>query len=208
MNVNKDIYQNMINRFDVEIFSNIYYLKNGLQRIELIKTLILINKFYPSYTYKSGNLDIKKDYNDQIKWEDIILNDIPFDRYPYLDLYFNIPIFIQVENQINLINSIENGIGITLEEDERFGLVFIINIYPNVYTNVNYYSKYDKITGKWYSVELNQIKAARKNREILANFLKELEGILKVEINNYESIPLNNDFIYKYGFKDNVVLPR
>lgn len=196
----------MIYAFDVEIFSNMYFLENCLQRMDLIKILILLNKFYPSYTHNEGSLNVDKNNIEGVKWEDIILNDCSLETNTYLDLYFNIPVFIQTGNQIEIEYTIENGIGIILEKDEGFGFIFILDVYPNVYLNTNYYSVFDEDSRKWNKVKTNQTLAATENRKVLTTFLKELEVLLKVEINHYESLKFDKNYIYKYGFYENVVL--
>lgn len=198
----EDIYQNIIHKYDVEIFSNMYLLENGLHGIELIRVLILINKFYPSYNYTAGSLKINKKDHEQIKWEEIVLNEYALEATPLLEMYFNIPVFVQVENQIKTIYTSDYGIGFILEKDERFGFVFIINIYPNVYLNLNSYRVFDESVYKWDEILIDQKIAATKNREILTCFLKELEALLKVEINGYESLKFDNECIFKYGFRE------
>ncbi|QYS89469.1 hypothetical protein [Flavobacterium davisii] len=206
MKLNKHIYHNMICAFDIEIFSNMYFLENNLQQSDFVKILILLNKYYPSYTYNKGSLNANKNCHQGMKWEEIVLNNYSLEGNTYIDLYFNIPIFIQTENQIEILYTTENGVGITLEKDERFGFVFILNIYPNVFLNKNYYSVFDLDKHKWNEVCIDQTLAAIENRKILTGFLKELEALLKVEISHYESLKFDKDYINKYGFNDNVAL--
>ena len=95
-----------------------------------------------------------------------------------------------------------------MEEDERFGFVFIIEFHANIYTNLNKVKSFDKFVRKWSYVEIDQSKAAKKNRNILSCFLKELEQLLGMEAGHIESSTVDKKYLYKYGFKEDAILMR
>lgn len=199
MTVN-NVYTRMIHKYDVKVFSIILHLEESLSKNQLYDFFELMEKIYPLYRYNDNN--ILNDNNTRENIKEVIISEIDKGELSYYDFSFDIPIFIQNENKIETIFSTEKGIGVTIEKDERFGFVFILDVFPDVYINSNSYPVFDNKNNKWIQIKTNQKKAALKNRSNLSLFLCKLEEILKSKIAGYESLKFNSNDIYKYGFLD------
>ena len=195
MNVQEQTYQSMVQHFKDEVFGIVFYLKDGLRRDDVINILILLNKYYPCYTYSGGSIDFAENDDLEVEWEDAILKRAALDEYSYLDLFFNVPICIQEQGVVKFIHTKKGGLNITIERDERFGFVLIIDVLFNAFVDANYFFVFNKVTLKWEGVKTDQALAARKNRSNLAGFLKEVEELLGEAIGRFESPVFNNLYI-------------
>ena len=198
MGIKDNIFQKMIHMYEDEVFSVVFYLDEAPTKDQLEEFFKLMNKCYSSYVFHDSNL--KMAYADELNIENIIINELAKMSESYYEFSFKIPVLIQREGITESILSEEKGLSVTIEKDDRFKYVFILDIFHNVFVNNNFYTVFDKNKNKWLKVSTNQKLAASTNRAILSSFLKEIEHILGSEIQGYESLYFDNSLVYKYGF--------
>lgn len=193
--------QNMIHRFgDDPIFTAVVSLgEKQLSHLDVISILILMNKFYPSFTYINGTAKIDKQGNTSVKWENLILEKVNFFGSDYFDLVFNVPVYVQIGNVVTNTFTIDGGIKLTHEYFKGEQKLLLVNIFPNVYVDTNYI-----FTGINQGHIIDQSVAASENRAIVEQFLRELELLLGCEILEFESSKISKKYLHKYGFKEQV----
>ena len=197
--MNSKPYQNMLTRFSenpfltIDISSNLENFNNKLKDV-----FILINRYYPSFTfYESGEKEF-------IKWEDKILNN----KFVFKvgdKLEFNIPVLYMEEGKVKESCINRNGLAFYFDIDHSNEEVLILFVRPNSFTNKNYVEFYSAEKG-WEKKIVDQTLAAKANRKNLENFLSQLEKMLEGEIKDYGASNVSRKFIYKYGFKEDAVL--
>jgi len=178
-----------------ELFYCTIKFKKNFDEVLLIKSMILLNKFYPGYEIYDDS-----DINEVLlNWQELVLKrTFTFDKEGLKTFYVAAPFYIQNDNEV-MICKVRDGITFSIGWDDKGNCFdFIFNLYADVITNKVYFYE----SGKY--IEKDQSKAAKKNREILCDFLKALEDFLEGEI--IESISDNYlapDSVYKYGIKEN-----
>ncbi|MBC6992873.1 hypothetical protein QWY85_03780 [Neolewinella lacunae] len=198
----------MIHSFKNDIFGIIFYLNDGLKRDQIVNLLILLNKFYPSFNFYRGSIQVPSEEAVKVKWEDIILRKFPLEADPYIDLSFNVPVYVQIHDVTEMVFTESGGFNITIEKDERFGYVLIVNIIFNAFFDLNHYPVFNESTFYWEYIETDQAIAAKINRDNLSCFLQELECLVEKEIDVFaSSLMIDEVYIYKYGFRDEVISP-
>lgn len=202
METNGSKYLNMIHHFEDELFSVVFYLDKVLGQRQVVNILVLLNKFYPSYTCLMNSPECEGESEEDVKWEDVVTGGNSFTVESYLDFQFNIPVFVQKGTEVEFVYTTEGGMKLTLEKDERFTFVLILDINSNTFVDKNFFSSLNEDQTRWKRIETEQSLAASKNRRTLASFLKELENLLGSEISSFDSSKFIAEHIYKYGFKD------
>ena len=163
--------------------------KNEYSKRYLTILFVLLNKYYKELGIYSFDEFV---FDETISWEDLILNDsLELKDYP-VDCEISLCFYTEDKNGLKLVK-IENGLRFFFAETEgRFCLG--IDIYANVFTDLNY----DYIDRKYF--EIDRSLSARKNREILNKFLKQLSDKLIVD-----RVDFSSDFIdYKYLKDDGI----
>ena len=184
-----------------EIFYSYYEFDKILDEELVISLFVLFNKYYPSYKI------IHADFNDieeVLKWEDFILNDYKIISKHDMSIWLDVPFCLLKEDTISLPKALRRGVSFFygLEEDGTRNAVGI-NFYGNVYTNI----RHDFDPENRVYVPVDQSACAKKNREIMTAFLKELEILLEGEITEFLSpFYLDEKYIFKYGIKSDAVL--
>jgi hypothetical protein len=166
----------------------------------LHKLFLLIDKYYPEYKVRTG-------YNgDVCSWKNFVYDKKSALKSDFSELvneqkvclYFDLPFFVQNDNEIDLI-FIENGIKIIIFNDgapDRQKL-FLFDLYADLFADFVYI--YD--SGKQF-VE-DQSDAAPKNRAILRSFLMSVEQLFNGEVlEYYASYSLTPNSAEKYGIKE------
>lgn len=174
-----------------------YYNDNDEECFSIIKTLVLLNKYFGGYslTLSEPNIANEKDFTELQYWEDLVLSnfEILYNSKRFL-MYINPYLFVEIEGQISKMGFSE---GITLSMDKN-GVG--ISVFPNVYTNNIYNWEENK------KISFNNSNAALRNRINLQGFLEELEVVLKGEITDWWSANIDNIYIYKHGIKEDAIL--
>jgi|GEM_PF-4267027 len=202
--VNKSPYNNMLSRHsDKPFFTVCIPTKIKSFSDKLKDLLILMNRYYPSFTYDEGTVNGFKDY--PVKWEDVILTN----KRPSFNvgdrLEFNVPIYFEENGVLKKSQLKQNGIAIYFDIDHENREVLILFIRPNCFTDLNYIEYFDTDKG-WCKTFVDQSKSARMNRENLANFLERIEHVLGQEITEFGASNVKKKLTYKYGFKDRAKL--
>ena len=125
METNGSKYLNMIHHFEDELFSVVFYLDKVLGQRQVVNILVLLNKFYPSYTCLMNSPECEGESEEDVKWEDVVTGGNSFTVESYLDFQFNIPVFVQKGTEVEFVYTTEGGMKLTLEKDERFTLLTI-----------------------------------------------------------------------------------
>ncbi|HLP94660.1 MAG TPA: hypothetical protein VK168_11525 [Saprospiraceae bacterium] len=166
----------------------------------LHELFLLLDKYYPEYKVRTKyngdvcswksfvydkNSALKSNFNELVNKEKV-------------HLYFDLPFFIQNDNEIELI-FIENAIKIIIfnESDPEKQKLFLFDLYADLFADFVFIYE-----GGEQFVE-NQSNAAPKNRAILRNFLMSVEQLFNGEVlEYYASYSLTPDSAEKYGIRE------
>lgn len=176
-----------------ELFYCLFEFNKTLDEALIIRFLILLDKLFPEY-------ELYVDFKEVLSgWRDLILkNRFKFDKSRLMTFYIAPPFYIQ-ESEVVKIYHIKDGVTFSFAWDktkECYNLIF--NLYADVVTDKVYFLQ----RGKY--IEKNQSVAAKKNRKLLSDCLKETEKFLSGEIIEYFiGYHLAKDSGYKYGIKEN-----
>lgn len=200
--ISMDDFQSMIYQSRDGVFSAWFELREDVKELDLIKVFIMINKYYPKYCFKSDDIILGGK-----RWEDYVLSCFRYRPSLFNNIFLNVGVYVQNEKgELLMVEPEGDGIEIIYGSDDG-SPVFGVQFYPYVFFDQNkIYYREDNSSGVKFKV-VDQSTAARKNRAILANFLKELEELLNADISFFQAgKKYSSEYVYKYGFKDNVVL--
>jgi len=167
----------------------------------VIKMLILFDNYFPKYLISDDN-DFAKAVG-KYHWKEFVLYKNLFSDENMPSYYLMTPLFIQENNIVNIVH-FDNSITFALffRKNIQNKNSILISFYVNLYTDI--INRFDpKDTDGIRKIKEDQSKAAKKNRFILTQFLRELESFLKGEIVEYLSdYTLQQGSVFKYGINE------
>jgi hypothetical protein len=186
------------------VFSAWVKLKHVISEVDLLKIFVLINKYYPSYNFLSDDFA-----DEHKKWEDYILSNFEYRPNNINNINLGVSVFVQKsDNRVIEIISEDDGLELIYGTDDGIPILGI-QFYHYVYFDENYVylDDTDNILCKNKMVVVNQSIAAKKNRNILKQFLKEMEILIGADIYHFEGGKrFSDNHVYKYGIKEDAVL--
>ncbi len=191
--LNKDAFISKHETFAIEVD----FLAGEDNNFSVVKVLALVSKYYGSYGLKLSEPSsvTGKEISEFLRWENLLLYEMRniYESERFL-AYLELPFFVEFEKDIKNVTLREH---VTYSKDRKgFSLTF----YPKVFTDEIYvWEKEDKIY-------ISQAKAAKINRQLLREFLKELEKVVEGKITNYWSVNIDSKYLYEYGIKEEAVL--
>ncbi len=196
--------------FKNEILNSYIEFKKEINSETVIKILILLNKYYPSFLI--SRIDFLKEKHIR-KWEDVILDkNIITSKHDFsMDLY--VPLYYPTSKDFSNIGYgiIEDSMRIYYGFDNNLNKrFFAINFYGNLYTNIVSYWEIGtdlvnvNLQGKYVSYDISEIAA--KNRANMRSLLIELESLLEGDISEYLSHHLYQNDLNKYGINEDAVI--
>ena len=190
----------MSSNFDISVFSRkkeLFYctleFSKKLDESLFIKFLVLMSKYYSDFHVYSESID------DKLGWKDFVIgNKFEFNKDNGCSLRISPIVYVQNNDEVLFI-AVNNGIVVTFSWDSKkdcFNL--LLDYYADVVTDKVYFFKEGRYCEKDQSI------AAKKNRKILADWLKGVERLLDGEIVEYiTDNHLTKDSVYKYGIVEN-----
>jgi hypothetical protein len=179
-----------------ELFYCLFEFTRNLDEALVIKFLILMDMFYPSYQLwlcSSSSTD-----NTPVDWKGLVLySSLIFNKNRSITFYLTPPFYLQRGSEIE-IHRIKEGISVDFSwNNKKDCYVCIFNLFADLVTNTIYLVNDEGYYGE------DQSLAAPKNRMVLSRCLKATEDLLGGEIVEYiTDNHLTPDSVYKYGIKE------
>lgn len=200
------------------IFWFFFECKKDINYRYITKVLFIFNKYFGEFKviYESTITNDSDLFLDFIDWKELFLNNYKLcpdenlknSNYEWdVDLNCKVTLFTKNfftnKNELKLIEKVKITWGKSLGCKNSF---FMLSFYTDVFTDKNYDEEWNIEKQKWDIRVLDESEAARKNRKILHDFIKEVEEKLDIENIEVESEVLDEKYIYKYGIKENAVI--
>lgn len=174
-----------------------WYLESQLpySHENMIVVFLMINKYFK----KIELVSFDEDYSwTSSNWEDLIItNKIELKNYP-VECLMHISFFAQEGELVDRV-LISNGLRFFYSgSKEGFNLNF--DFYTNVFTDINFNCIENNV------IELDQGKAAKRNRAILHNFCSEMRDLFHPCRVNFSSDYIENRYLTDSGIIDEAIL--